>query len=322
MRIISFQVGREIRLGGELGNRIVDLNLAYEAYLHEAGEKYSSCRALAEMPSDTIAFLELGPKALSDARELMGRIESKQDFVRNAKRQFLWDKERVKIHAPIRRPRKIIVVGLNYGGHVKEAQVHVPESPWTFAKVSAGVLGPKDPIRMPRLSRKLDGEAELAVIIGKKGKYIPQDKAMEHVAGYSIFNDLSVRDLQFEGEIGLRHFFLGKNFEGGTVLGPALITKEDVTEPHNLTISMYYNDRLVRHGNTNEMIHRVETLIAFYSKFFTLEPGDVISTGCPSAVEKRPQHVFFDEEYQFLRPGDRCICRIEGLGELENRITE
>ena len=322
MRIISFQVGSEIRLGGELGGRIVDLNLAYEAYLHEAGEKYSSGRALAEMPSDTIAFLELGSNALSIAQELMKWIESKLDFNRDTKGKFLWDKEHVKIHAPIRRPRKIIVVGLNYGSHVKEAQVNVPESPWTFAKVSAGVLGPEDLIHMPRLSRKLDGEVELAVVIGKRGKYIPQDKAMDHVAGYSIFNDLSVRDLQFEGEVGLRHFFLGKNFEGGTVLGPALITKEDVTEPHNLTISMYYNDRLVRHGNTNEMIHRVETLIAFYSKFFTLEPGDVISTGCPAAVEKRPQHIFFDKEYQFLRPGDRCICRIEGLGELENRVME
>jgi acylpyruvate hydrolase len=322
MRLVSFLIGTETRLGALLPDKVVDLNLAYGALLSKQGKTHPAGEALGTMPPDMIGFLELGPDALQRARDLVGRIEAGETFVDVQSRRYIHGLASVRLLAPVPRPRKVIVVGLNYGEHVAESQVDIPDWPWTFGKLSTVLIGPDHPIGHTPLVAGLDGEVELAIIIGRRGKYIPREHALDYVAGYSIFNDVSARNIQFDGEAGLRFFYLGKNFQGSAALGPYLATPDEISDPHNLDMEMLYDDRLVRKGNTRHYIFRVEELIAFYSRFFTLEPGDVISGGCPPAIVKMDHHVFFEKDYRFLKPGNTCICRLEHLGSLENPVID
>ena len=134
---------------------------------------------------------------------------------------------------------------------------------------------------------------ELGIIIGRRGKHIPEEKALNYVAGYAVFNDVTIRDIQFEGQQGLRFFWLGKSFQDSAVLGPALVTPDEAPDPHDSDLIMHYNDRLVRIGNTRNYVFNVEQMVAFYSKFFTLEPGDVIAGGCPPATREGVSACFF-----------------------------
>ena len=322
MKLVSFQMGLQTRLGALTSGDIIDLNTAYTSFLVSRRVSFPFTRALEEMPPAMIPFLELGKDGMKRAQDLLNWIDSGELPKDEKARQVRYPLTKARILAPVPCPRKIIVVGLNYAEHVSESQVDIPDWPWTFGKLSTVLVGPGEPIGRPPLTRHLDGEVELAVIIGKRGKYISKERARDHVAGYSVFNDVSARNLQFEGEPGLRFFYLGKNFQDSAALGPYLVTSDEVPDPHCLDLTMYYNDRVIRKGNTRQMIFKVEELIAFYSRFFTVEPGDVISTGCPPAVEKREHHVFFDEDYGFLSPGDRCICEVQDVGVLQNPIVE
>jgi acylpyruvate hydrolase len=322
MRLVSFYMGTEIRLGALLRDRIIDLNLAHGAYLAQKKGRFVFERALQEMPPDMVSFLELGDSGHDRVRDILDQIESARELRDPLGRRISYPEKTVRLAAPVPRPPKIIVVGLNYLEHITESQVNVPDWPWTFSKPSTVMIGPGDPIGRPPLSEHLDGEVELAIIVGRRGKYIPVEKVLDYVAGYSIFNDLTIRNIQFDGQPGLRSFYLGKSFQDSAALGPSLITTDEVPDPHNLDMLMYYNDQLIRKGNTKHYVFGVEDLISFYSRFFTLEPGDVIAAGCPSAIKKSNHHVFFDEGYSFLNPGDRCICKIEGFGILENPIVD
>jgi len=322
MKLVSFQIGDDIRLGALWQERVIDLNLSYTAYLTTKGHSSPASVSLSEMPPRMIPFLELGKDAIERAKKLLEVIDSGGIFGQEDFGKFSYPKDAVQLLAPVPYPGKIIVVGLNYPAHVSESQVDIPKLPWTFAKPSSVIIGPEHPIGRPPLTKHLDGEVELGVIIGERGKYIQKEDALEHVAGYNIFNDVSARNIQFEGQVGLRCFFLGKSFQDSAVLGPALVTADELTEPYNLSMAMYYNDRLIRKGNTKHYIFKVEELIAFYSRFLTLEPGDVIACGCPPAIVKKKHHIFYDKDYRFLEPGDRCICEIEGLGVLENPIID
>src|SRR5438876_2268595 len=218
---------------------------------------------------------------------------------------------RVRLLAPILHPPKIICVGLNYRDHAIESNMEIPKVPTIFSKYSTSVIGPGDAIRLPRLSTKPDYEAEMAVIIGKGGRYIPGDKWKEHVFGYTNLNDVSARDFQ----MATSQWMMGKTFDTFAPMGPAIVSADEIADPHNLDISLTINGETLQHSNTKHLIFRIPDLIEHLSSVFTLESGDVISTGTPSGVG------FARNPPRFLLAGDDVIVRVEGLGELRNPVA-
>lgn len=218
--------------------------------------------------------------------------------------------------APIPRPRKnVMCLGLNYYAHVEETSGHFsrdgkkPRYPIVFTKANSSVIGHEQGVLWQAEScSQLDWEAELAVIIGKGGRHITRDNAMSHVFGYTIINDLSARDLQFNH----KQFFLGKSIDGGCPMGPHIVTADEIPNPHQLNIRCRVNDELKQDSNTRHMIFDIPDIIEHLSRGMTLEAGDVIATGTPSGVG------FVRNPPEFLRPGDTVECEIEGIGVLRN----
>ena len=217
----------------------------------------------------------------------------------------------MELLAPIRRPPKIICVGLNYRDHAEESNLAIPEVPTLFSKYSTAVIGHGHPIVLPKNSTKPDYEAEFAVVIGKGGRHIPQERWREHVFGYTILNDVSARDFQ----MATTQWMIGKTFDTFAPMGPAIVTADEIEDPHNLEISLSINDEELQHSNTRNLIFNVPYLIAHLSSVFTLEPGDVISTGTPAGVG------FARKPPRWLRAGDTVVTKVEGLGELVNPVV-
>ena len=221
------------------------------------------------------------------------------------------DMAKITLLAPIPRPPKIICIGLNYRDHAEEGKMTIPEVPTVFSKYHTAVIGPGHPIVLPKNSTKPDYEAEFAVVIGKRGRHIPEDRWREYVFGYTVFNDVSARDFQ----MATSQWMMGKTFDTFAPIGPSVVTADEVADPYNLAISLTLNGELMQNSNTGKMIFQVPRLIAFLSSVFTLEPGDVIATGTPAGVG------FARKPPRWLRPGDEVTVRVEGLGELTNPVV-
>ena len=225
----------------------------------------------------------------------------------------------VRLLSPVLFPEKIFCVAENYRSHAKEADGRVAKKPYLFTKFRNAILGPDEAILIPRISKKVDWEAELAVVIGKEGKHIPKERAISHIAGYCISNDVSFRDIQFPqgwpkklNRLG-QNWVLGKGLDGAFPLGPWLVTTDEIPDPHNLGISLSVNGELKQSSNTNEMVFSVASLIEYISAGITLRPGDVISTGTPQGVA-----AFTDQ--RFLKEGDVVEARIDRIGTLRNPV--
>lgn len=211
-----------------------------------------------------------------------------------------------RIGSPIARPSKIICIGLNYRKHAEEAGMAVPEVPIIFMKATSSLSGPYDPIYIPRNSKQTDWEVELAVVIGKRAKYVKKEKAYEYIAGYCLHNDVSERDFQ------LRHggqWVKGKSVDHFAPLGPTLVTKEEIPDPHNLRLWLKLNGKMLQDSSTSDLIFDIPTIIEHLSQYMTLLPGDVISTGTPAGVG-----MGLKPEPRFLEQGDVVELGIEGLG--------
>lgn len=213
--------------------------------------------------------------------------------------------------APIPRPPKIICIGLNYRDHAAESGMALPEVPTVFAKFATAVIGHRQPIVLPKNSTQPDYEAEFAVVIGRGGRHIPEARWREHVFGYTIVNDVSARDFQ----MATSQWMIGKTFDTFAPMGPAIVTADEIEDPHSLKISLTLSGETMQDSNTSNLIFNVPRLIAYLSSVFTLEPGDIISTGTPAGVgfARKPQ--------RFLRPGDEVAIRVEGIGELVNPVV-
>lgn len=213
--------------------------------------------------------------------------------------------EETRIGSPITRPSKIICVGLNYRLHALESGMAVPEVPILFMKATSSLCGPFDDIIIPKNSTKTDWEVELAVIIGKKASYVEKEEAMDYVAGYCLHNDVSERDFQ------LHHggqWVKGKSADHFAPLGPYLVTKDEIHDPHQLRLWLSVNDEMLQDSSTSDLVFDIPTLVSYISQYMTLLPGDVISTGTPSGVGlglKPPR---------YLQPGDVVKLGIDGLG--------
>ena len=217
----------------------------------------------------------------------------------------------VKLRAPLPRPPKIICIGLNYRDHAAEAKMPIPEVPTVFSKYATSVTGHGCPIVLPKNSVKPDYEAEFAVVIGKGGRHIPEDRWREHVFGYTIVNDVSARDFQ----LATSQWMMGKTFDTFAPMGPVIATADEIADPHSLRISLRLNGEVLQDGNTSNLIFGIGKLIAFLSSVFTLEPGDVISTGTPAGVG------FARKPPVWLKAGDEVAVEVEGIGTLANPVV-
>ena len=213
--------------------------------------------------------------------------------------------ESMRLGAPIGRPSKIVCIGLNYAKHAAESGMAIPPEPIIFFKSTTALCGPNDNLIIPKNSEKTDWEVELAVVIGKKASYVSEEEAMNYVAGYALHNDYSERAFQLERS---GQWVKGKSNDTFAPLGPYLVTKDEIKDPHNLEMWLTVNGERVQHSNTDDMIFKIPFLVHYLSQFMTLLPGDVISTGTPFGVGlgfKPPR---------FLKAGDIVELSIEGLG--------
>ena len=217
----------------------------------------------------------------------------------------------VRLRAPLMRAPKIICIGLNYRLHAMEAKAEIPDVPTVFAKFPNVAIGCHEPILLPKNSSKPDYEAEMAFVIGKGGRHIAPERWQEHVFGYMNLNDVSARDFQMRTS----QWMIGKTFDTFAPMGPALVTADEVADPHNLRIRTTINGEVLQDSNTNDLIFKIPELIAFLSSVFTLEPGDVVATGTPSGVG------FARKPPRWLRVGDEVVVEVEGLGELRNPVV-
>jgi 2,4-diketo-3-deoxy-L-fuconate hydrolase len=222
------------------------------------------------------------------------------------------EKMQVRLGPPVARPSKIICLGKNYPEHAKEGGFDMPEAPLLFCKTPNALNGPFDPVLLPRSSDQIDWEVELAVVIGKAGKRIPAARAFDHVAGYTVMNDVSGRRAQFAHS----QWFRGKSFDTFAPLGPMLVTTDEIGDVQDLSLTAKVNGRLMQEGSTREMLFNIETIIADVSEDITLVPGDIISTGTPAGVG------IFRDPPVVLKVGDEVECWVEKIGALRNRIVD
>lgn len=219
----------------------------------------------------------------------------------------------VEVLPPLQSPGKIICIGLNYLEHAKEGGFQPPTYPAVFARFQSSLLGSGAPLVRPKASEQLDFEGELVVVIGKPGRHIAQENALEHVAGYSVFNDGSVRDFQMKGA----QWTVGKNFDGTGAFGPCLVTPDEVPAGgKGLRVQTRLNGKIVQDASTDDMIFDVATLIALLSEALTLQAGDVIVTGTPPGVG------FTRQPALYMKAGDVCEVEIEGIGLLRNHVVD
>ncbi len=330
MKLATFVIkgvkGRQPLIGALLGqDRMVSLLPAAALYLREREKEKDPYGIAAQLiPGDMAAFLRKGNSARALARRTLRAVSAWQKAEKKAltglrKEPLIFSLPEVSLKAPIPRPGKIIAMGLNFRDHAEENKVPIPETPLAFLKAPSCVIGPYDSVPYPHSTRQLDYEIEMAVVIGKTGKDVPKDKAFDYVAGYSIMNDLSARDLQHE-EMKKRLLLLAKNLDGFGPMGPYLVTGDEIPDPHNLSMQLWVNKESEprQKSSTSQMIFKIPELIAYWSQM-TLEPGDVITSGTPGGVAlfKTPE-----PERWFLKPGDVVEARIEGLGCLRNSVVK
>jgi len=278
MRLVTFTSQGALRWGRLEGDSVIDLSAA-------------------ALPKGVLALLEAGDAALADVRRASGPRLALAEL---------------KLHAPVLRPPKILGIGLNYADHARETNQKPPEVPLVFNKQVTATSGPFDPIARPRVSHALDYEGELGFVIGKRCRHVPRASARDVIAGFVVVNDVSVRDWQRRTPT----MTMGKSFDTHCPFGPALVTRDEIGSEGKLAISTWVNGERRQHSNTDQLIFDCAALIEHLSTAFTLEPGDLVSTGTPAgvAVAMNPP--------KWLVPGDVVRVEIEGVGAIENRVID
>lgn len=282
MKLATFTHGGRTRIGKVLGEEVLDLS--------------SACPGL---PTQMVLFLAAGAEALHQVRQAT-----------SGERHALRD---VKLEAPVPNPQKFLGIGLNYEDHAEEARragIKIPEHQVWFSKLNSCISGPFDPIIRPSFSDRLDYEVELGVVIGKRCKNVAAADALSVIAGYTVCNDVTVRDWQHRTP----QWTLGKSFDTHGPFGPWIVTADEIADPQSLTIRLLVNGEVRQQANTSLMIHSIAAQIEHLSQAVTLQPGDVIATGtCAGvAIGMNPP--------RFLQAGDVVRAEIEGVGAIENRV--
>ncbi|XP_046822893.1 fumarylacetoacetate hydrolase domain-containing protein 2 isoform X1 [Vespa crabro] len=281
--------------------------------LKEGGDIIAVSAVDSRIPNSLKKFLEGGDDLVKSAKreddiDLMAAVER---IV--AEGRSIIPAEDVNFLAPITRMDKLACIGLNYSGHCEEQGVSPPESPVVFSKFPSNIVGPTDNVILPSISEKVDWEAELAIVIGKRCKTISDKEAEDCIFGFTIAQDITARDWQKSKRNG-GQFLLGKSMDTFCPLGPAVVTKESISDINNLTVKTWVNGNLKQNGNTSELIFKPHEIVAYISQFMTLLPGDVILTGTPAGVG------FTRKPPEFLKRGDVLETEIGNLGRLRNKV--
>ena len=255
------------------------------------------------LPSSLRELLEAGPAALKAAERA---AEQKNAVTHEA--------GRVKLLPPIPDPRKIVCVGLNYRDHAAESGAPIPKDPVLFSKYATALIGHEEAIILPASSKEVDYEAELVIVVGRRGRHLTEEQAWDHVAGYTIGHDVSARDWQLKKDG--KQWMVGKTFDTFAPTGPVLVTTDEIPDPHNLAIRLRLNGQVMQDSNTKQMIFNVGQVVSYLSQVFTIEPGDLIFTGTPPGVG------FARKPPVFLKGGDVTEVEIEGLGVLRNPVVQ
>jgi len=282
MRLIAFQSQGQPAIGLRLGQEVVDLTAA-------------------GLPATLDALLRAGPEGLAAAQRAGAAARSRLPLAGIA-----W-------LPPLQSPSKAIAVGLNYVDHAAEGNFEPPKYPVLFHRFPSSWVGHGQPLVRPHVSTQFDYEGELVVVIGKAGRYIDKAKALDHVAGYSLFNDGSIRDYQFKSA----QWMMGKNFDRSGAFGPELVTADELPAgAAGLKLQTRLNGRVMQEADTRDMIFDVATLVSVCSEPFALQPGDIIIAGTPAGVG------FARKPPVFMKAGDVCEVEIEGVGLLSNPVVD
>jgi 2-keto-4-pentenoate hydratase/2-oxohepta-3-ene-1,7-dioic acid hydratase in catechol pathway len=286
MKLASYEHRGQLLVGAVVGERVVDLSSVVVALGHDAISRDSM-----------LSLLAGGDAAMEAARKHLAQA-SRQAIALND----------VRLLAPIPRPGKIVAIGRNYADHAAETGVKPFENPRIIAKLPSCVVGPGAVVRRPAGVTKLDYEVELGVVIGRRAKLVSRADALEYVAGYTILNDVSAREFQFDVSPAQTTF--AKSMDDFCPMGPWIVTRDEIPDPQSLALKLWVNGELLQDGNTHDMIFGVGQLIEYISRYMTLEPGDVIATGTPAgvgALRKPPR---------WLQPSDKVELEISSIGRL------
>lgn len=309
MKLITFsREGITQRVGAIVNEAVIDLHVAYKSLLTSEGKIRAEQIADAFVPADMTGFLQGGNESVKLAKKAIEyALENKTD---NGYR-LVYDLNEVKVEAPVPAPGKMICVGHNYREHILEMGRELPPYPVVFAKFANTVVGPQDDIPFHPISEQLDYEAEFTFVIGKRARNVSQEDALDYVAGYTIVNDVTYRDIQRRTIEWLQ----GKTVDGSAPMGPYLVTSDELQDPSGLEVVLTVNGEERQRSNTANLVFSVQYLVEFLSGLMTLEPGDVILTGTPGGVgvARNPQ--------VFLKDGDVVKIEIDKIGALENRVT-
>ncbi len=291
MKLVTYRLDRELRAGIVVDERVVDVRTAAE----DAG-----------LPSDAVA-------AAASVRGLLGLAPADRERIaRAARAETGRPLAELDLAPPVPDPAKILCIGLNYREHAAEADQPVPDAPIVFTKFATSLVGDGDGIRLPGPNPEMvDYEGELAVVIGRRATAVSRDEALDHVAGYMPFNDVSARDLQLASP----QWTMGKAFDTSGPCGPVLVTADEVGDPQSLALRTLHNGEVVQESTTDLMIFAVADLVSYISSLITLEVGDVIATGTPAGVG----HVRVPPRY--LNDGDTIAVEIPGVGTLSNPVV-
>ncbi|MGN6716757.1 MAG: fumarylacetoacetate hydrolase family protein [Candidatus Binatia bacterium] len=315
MKLVTFSHNDQERIGAlDPIGRIVDLQKAFACLQRESKTIPDADEfAVAVLGRDMREFLEHGEKSLEAARESLAHIASEHV----SKKLTVLQPNEIRLLAPVPRPGALISAGKNFSDHVAEmASKKGPAAPVAFLKLPGSVIGPEDDIPYPPEVQNLDYEVEVAIVIGKTCVNVSEAQALDYVAGYSVFNDISARDIiRTENRTGIH--LMGKSFPGFAPMGPYLVTADEIPDPQSLRLKLSVNGELRQESNLTYMIFKIREMIAYWSQM-ELHPGDVLTTGTPRGVAagRKP-----DQSSWWLKPRDLVEAEVEGLGVLRNRVV-
>lgn len=306
MKLYSFEVHQQRKIGAEWEGQIIDLAVSYRAMTEALGPKQGALRVL---PADMPSFIRLGPLALDAALETINYLKRRPAVPVGD--QLVYPFDAVKILPPVSRPGKILCAEFNFPDPKATSAGGAPGQPFFFAKMPSTIIGPGESVIKPRLTSQLDFEVELAVVIGKKMKAAEEGSVMDFIFGYTIVNDISARDIQLKDN----QITLSKNCDTFCPLGPCLVTADEIGNPANLRLRTELNGQEMQNGSTADWIFPLPRLLSVLSQVMTLEPGDIISTGTPSGTgaSRNPP--------VFMKPGDIVRVEVEGVGWMENKVA-
>lgn len=307
MKLINYTAAGYTRSGAIVEDKVIDLNYAYQAQLKAEGKYRFEEIAHAYVPNTTDELYQGGNESIKLAQNAIDFILANPE---SFDKKVIYNLDEVKVEAPVLRPGKIICVGHNYRNHILEMGRELPSHPVIFAKFANAILGPEDDIPFYPISDKLDYEAEFTFVIGKEARNVTEEDALDYVAGYTITNDVTYRDIQRR----TLQWLQGKAVDGSAPMGPYLVTSDELQDPAGLDMVLKVNGEVRQSTNTSDQVFDTKKLVSFLSNLMTLEPGDVVLTGTPGGVG-----VAMDPPH-FLKDGDVVTIEVDKIGVLENTV--